>query len=305
MSSLKLLVNSPKVITATNWLLLLLFLWLTTQFVWSFWPQSTPTQDVSTPTNSTAPQFNLNRVLSANLFGTPDQAEEAPAQITAPVTRLNLKLRGVYSSEETYASAMIEHNRTQEVYRIGSKLPGAAGLELYRVLPDRIIMSRNGKYETLYIEDFDGSSGSNRRQPTVINANPITPDPAMTNAAEAQSTDRSLIDRRRDDTVTQQIAQMREMLADPTALNQLVNFTPAIEDQEFKGFRISPGQNRALFSRLGLRRNDVVTAINGITLDDPDAIFTILDQMGTAEEITLSLMRGQEEKTVIFSASPQ
>jgi len=73
---------------------------------------------------------------------------------------------------------------------------------------------------------------------------------------------------------------------------------------DFKGFRLSPGQNRTLFGRLGLRRNDIVTAINGIALNDPESQFTILEQMGTADEITLSLKRGNREMSVIFKATP-
>jgi general secretion pathway protein C len=308
MNSLKLLVNSPKAVTATNWLLLLLFLWLVTQFVWSFWPQSTTLPTASVQNSTSAPTFNLNRVLSANLFGAPEKAAEAPRQITAPVTRLNLKLRGVYSSEDDYASAMIEHNRKQEVYRIGAKLPGAAGLTLYRVLPDRIIMSRSGKYETLYVEDFDGVSNvSDRRQPTVISQSPVVRDPVVVdNDEEEAGDDRSVIDKRRDNRVTQAMLGLREKLNEegPESITQFVNISPVVEEEEFRGFRVSPGQDRLLFTSIGLRRNDIVTEINGIALDDPSASFTIVEQLGTADEITLSVRRGERNVSILISATP-
>ena len=164
-------------------------------------------------------------------------------------------------------------------------------------------MSRNGKYETLYIEDFDGSaSGGNRRQPTVISQRPVVREPVIVNDNEVASP--GSIDKRRDNRVTEAMVSLREKLTDegPEAIAQFVNIQPVVEEQEFKGFRVSPGQDRTLFTNIGLRRNDIVTAINGISLDDPSAGFTIVEQMGTADEITLSVRRGERDLSIQFSA---
>lgn len=305
MTDVKSLANSANLATMINWLIVGAALWLTTNFVWSFWPQM-PTQiETSTPRASSTKSFDLQKVLNADLFGSTDQAAaEQPKEITAPVTRLNLKLRGVYSSEDEYATAMIEHNRKQEVYRIGNSLPGATGLTLYQVLSDRVIMSRNNKYETLFIEDFDGSTPS---APTQVRPRTMVQKPEPVDLSQRQvvepSQGRSVIDKSNDQEVTRQLLELRENLEDPTALTAVVNMTPVTNDQGFQGFRLAPGNNRELFGRLGLRRNDILTAVNGIVMSDPTAGLTIYEQLTSADEINLSVLRGTRELEIKLSAA--
>jgi len=68
---------------------------------------------------------------------------------------------------------------------------------------------------------------------------------------------------------------------------------------------VSPGKNRALFGRIGLRRNDIVTAVNGIDLSDPTSAFNLLEQMSSADEINLSIKRGNRMMDIKFSAVMQ
>lgn len=304
MNALKSFASSNQLPSLVNWGLLLAGIWLTVNFVWSFWPQ-VPSQ-VAAPVANNAPSktFDLQVVINADLFGSADTViEEQPEEISAPVTRLNLKLRGVYASEEDFATAMIEHNRKQDVYRTGSSLPGASGLTLYRVLADRVIMSRNGKYETLFIEDFDGSTPSgntqfrprpaaNRTQPAVI-------------PAQSSSNERNVVDLTRNAQVTAQLLELRENIEDPSALSDLVTMSPVNNDQGFQGFKLAPGKNRQLFGALGLRRNDVVTEVNGISMTDASSALTVLDQLQTAEEINLTVQRGNREVVIKISATAQ
>lgn len=293
MVSLRPILQSDRAIQITNAVLLVLGVWLLVNFVWSFWPQQDSVNPGAvTPINQTSRDFNLNKVINSNLFGSADKVAEQPTQITAPVTRLKLKLRGVYSSEDEYASAMIEHNKKQEVYRIDAKLPGAANLTLYRVLSDRIIMSRAGKYETLYIEDFDGTP-----RPTVIQREPTTVVPQTSNV------DRNVIDKRNDDKVSEEITKLRANLTDPNAISEYISVSPVMDEGNFTGFRVAPGKNRALFGRVGLRRNDIITEVNGISMDNPAAGFNIFEQLTTASEINLAIKRGNREITILLNAN--
>ena len=75
-----------------------------------------------------------------------------------------------------------------------------------------------------------------------------------------------------------------------------------MNDGQFSGFRIAPGKNRVLFGRLGLRRNDVITAINGIPADQNNA-FMFIEQLSSASEISLDIKRGGQDVNVMFSAA--
>lgn len=304
MKALKSFVSFNQLSSLVNWGLLLAGIWMTVNFVWSFWPQE-PSRVAPLVANKTpSKRFDLQAVVNAELFGSTDVViEEEPEEISAPVTRLNLKLRGVYASEEDFASAMIEHNRKQDVYRTGSSLPGASGLTLYRVLADRVIMSRNGKYETLFIEDFDGSTPSSNTQfrPRSV-ANQTQP--AVIPAASSLN-EQNVVDLTNNAQVTAQLQELRENIDDPSALSDVVTMTPVNNDQGFQGFRLAPGKNRRLFGAMGLRRNDIVTEVNGISMTDASSALTVLDQLQTAEQINLTVQRGNREVIIKISAMAQ
>ena len=69
--------------------------------------------------------------------------------IEAPETKLQLILRGALSSDDPeHARAIIADPRgKEEQYAIGEELPGNA--ELSEIHPDRVILKRNGRFETL------------------------------------------------------------------------------------------------------------------------------------------------------------
>jgi general secretion pathway protein C len=85
--------------------------------------------------------------------------EQAPVVVNTPIdapdTRLKLVLHGVFASEKPgEAQAIIADPKGEEEhYGIGDKLPGNA--ELSEVYPDRVILLRNGRYETLRLEPDD------------------------------------------------------------------------------------------------------------------------------------------------------
>jgi general secretion pathway protein C len=113
-------------------------------------------------------QPGLERIAGWHLFGRPpEQTVAAPrAPVEAPKTRLQLTLRGVMASGAAgEARAIIaEPGGRERQYRPGQAVPG--GAELAEVRPDRVILQRNGRYETLplvraeRVGGDDGASGA-------------------------------------------------------------------------------------------------------------------------------------------------
>jgi len=298
------LAMSSKFAQLISAILILICIYMLANFGWTLWEYFQPKPSINinalaTPANNKqSKKLNINQLASYNLFGdTKTTKQPVSNQMDAPVTRLKLKLRGVYSaSEEQLAAAMIEAQNKQDVYRVGSKLPGAAGLKLYKIMSDRVIMSRNGKFETLLIEDFAKSNSSSRQRTTSSRKQINNP---ISNSITSGS---STIDKRNDQNLAAEIGKLRTKLSDPKSLNELVAVSPATKGGEFQGFRLTPGKNRALFSRMGLRRNDVVTMVNGISLDDPSSAFSLMEQIKTADEINLSIKRGNKEMNILLGA---
>jgi len=98
--------------------------------------------------------LSQSQVDSWQLFGSFEQvAPQSDKPTDAPETRLRLELLGVFQTADTEkASAIIaEKGKEGELYRIGDSIPGNASLE--EVYPDRVILRRAGRLETLRWSD--------------------------------------------------------------------------------------------------------------------------------------------------------
>ena len=113
--------------------------------------------------------LSQSQVDSWQLFGSFEQvAPQSDKPTDAPETRLRLELLGVFQTADTEkASAIIaEKGKEGELYRIGDSIPGNASLE--EVYPDRVILRRAGRLETLRWSDSSlGGVSQVSRQPAV------------------------------------------------------------------------------------------------------------------------------------------
>ena len=91
---------------------------------------------------------------------------------------------------------------------------------------------------------------------------------------------------------------VRQLMAqDPAAANELLRPQPVFAGGTLRGYRVYPGRNRAQFARLGLQPGDLVTAVNGAALDDPNRGLEILRGIGAGTAVTLSIDRnGQQQQ---------
>ena len=100
------------------------------------------------------PVVSTEAINARYFFG---QADDGPQVIieALPETKLNLTLAGLFTSKsQKDAGAIILDDRKQSQYfSLGEKLPG--GVTLMSVHKDRVVINRNGIYETLFIEDID------------------------------------------------------------------------------------------------------------------------------------------------------
>ena len=100
------------------------------------------------------PLVSTEAINARYFFG---QADDEPQVIieALPETKLNLTLAGLFTSKsQKDAGAIILDDRKQSQYfSLGEKLPG--GVTLMSVHKDRVVINRNGIYETLFIEDID------------------------------------------------------------------------------------------------------------------------------------------------------
>jgi len=230
-----------------------------------------PTVDVGT-----APAVDLSSIVNAHLFGVASVSGDPSA---APATSANLVLAGTLAGyDPAQGWAIIGANaQAARVYATGATLPG--GSKLLAVYPDRVILDRNGARESLALPRLSGGAA---------------PTPVAYNASGAQPG--SLAD------------SVRELLAqDPAAANELLRPQPVFAGAQLRGYRVYPGRNRGQFAKLGLQPGDLVTAVNGAQLDDPNRGPEILRGVGQGAAVTLTIDRNgqQQQLTIDPSAAAQ
>jgi len=218
---------------------------------------------------------NLAGIVNAHLFGT--AALEATGDAaSAPTTTLRLTLAGTLAgSDPTLGWAIIgDTAQNAKVYATGASLPG--GAKLKEVYADRAILEHAGKLESLPLPRL---AGGGPRDPISYNRQPA-PQQALADSV------RNLVQK------------------DPGAISQLIRPQPVFAGGQQKGYRLYPGRNRAQFASLGLMPGDLVTAVNGSPLDDPNTGLATLRGISSGGSVTLTIERnGSEQQLTVDVAS--
>lgn len=241
----------------------------------------------------------INQISQWHLFG--EAQKEAPlntSKVTeAPDTRLNLKLLGVMaSSDPETARAIIADGKGEEnSYGIGKTLPGNAVLR--EIYTDRVILEYRGRLETLRLP----------KEAVVIG---FTDNSAL-NQVEDKGVTRRFSNRTtsvspgivRNSQTSALLRQYREALInDPQSIMNLVSAAPVNEEGtgKLKGYRIAPGKDKALLRKFGLENGDVVTAVNGVALDNPIKALEIMRDLSNASAVTLDIERKGVTRSLSF-----
>ena len=262
---------------------LLLVIWIATMLATVTWDLLSPAESVDEIEVITEPApvpVNPDRQLIAqmpswHLMGAATQGAKpvkTNAPVEAPETKLNLILKGALASDDSeHARAIIADPRgKEEQYAVGAQLPGNA--ELSEIHPDRIILKRNGRFETLRLPRDKASS--NTVASRTVSARNTTANP-----------------RDRLNAARQQLQQ------GSTNLSNLVRATPKRgAGGKTIGYALSPGRDPDLFAQVGLQEGDVAIQINDIKLDNPTNSARALKSMQSGESVSVTVMRnGQEE----------
>jgi general secretion pathway protein C len=292
---------------------LLLVLWLGYSLARLFWlaipePTIAPAALVLVaPTSTTAVEaqsLNIEDLKGLDVFGQAQQVATTEPVTSAPIeeetvdTKLNLVLMGVIaSSDEPSGRAIIAANGQQEMYAPGAELPVGKGVTLVKVMDLRVILNNNGQFESLWL--YQDSDDPRRAS---IASNYATPEQApsrsWTNenepAAESDQQSPLFVDK---SPASDRRGPDQSGTEDPTAeisrnISDVVAMSIHREGGRVVGYKIRPGRNAEQFKALGLEADDIVTAVNGVPLDNPGKIMEIYKNMSNATSASLEIKRG-------------
>ncbi len=304
-----------------------------------FFPTNAPTLKVDTGNTpvanlSTTTPNPADQLANFNLFGRYEPQATA-VQPTAPVqtSQLALKLTGLYALPGRKGYAIIEENGKQQAYGVGKTI-GSSGAILEQVLPDSVLIRRNGgtALEKLTLPRLSLATGKNA--PASGAGMSMTPDSAPpVDEASMQSVGDMPVDMPPPEMFTPTAGAVPPPPSDapPAPMNnvtppstppaptpngpdannlgafrqsvmnnnmkllEVISPQPYERDGKFLGFQLTPGSNIAMFNQLGLQAGDIVTAINGTVLDSPATAMQVLQGASTANQVNLTISRNGQE----------
>jgi len=249
------------------------------------------------------PQAKQNQPLAQkisqwHLFGKvePKKVAVTAAPVVVPETRLNLKLRGVFASRDQSAARAIiaDAKGLEDSYSINDEVPGGAILN--EIYSDRVILEHNGRLETLKLPVDSAESGAvaantrGRRAGAARRVSNRNVNKSNIASAAASTDDNSAL-----------LGQYRNaLLNDPQSVMGLINVRPFQKDGQLVGYRLRPGKDRTLLKRFGLRSGDVITAVNGVPMNNPIKALEVLRDLSSATSLNVDIQRNGTPQSFTF-----
>lgn len=219
-----------------------------------------------------------------HLFGSALPSQDARSAASAPETTLDLRLTGILADADPVAGIALiaDGGGQQAAYKAGDVLPGGARLK--GVYVDHVLLVSNGRDETLRLPRELANEGPARTAGTAAAPGglPVAP----VNVAGLETVDWQAV--------------QRQAQGDPAALARHINILPVIENGAVVGMRLGGAQS-AMLSRIGLRPDDVVTAVNGISVKDVGRARQVIEAVRDADRVSVTVRRNGREETLDVS----
>jgi general secretion pathway protein C len=241
-----------------------------------------PSSDNSAVRNqSLSIRQKINRIASAELFGSAlkEAVNVTPVEVEdAPESTLNYKLRGIYYSEDKeLASAILQiNNKDTKYFRLGDEIDKQ--IYIKQINPDHILISRQGRLEKLLLEKPLANLKAARG--AAINRRGISTSPAASRVLQSYK---------------------RRYADNPMALAKRFQSIPVSENGRIIGYKLKALRGERLLNKLGLKKDDVFVAVNGIGLDKPFQALDALKSLTTADDVSLTVIRNGNRQTLDFS----
>ncbi len=263
-----------------NILLVVWVAWLLAQLTWQLVPggaggaSAKQAPAVMAAVQPKQTRIDARQIVQMHLFGVANKAPKKVAKVApvnAPETRLKLKLSGLFASgdQNTSLAIIADPGGKENHYAVGDPLPGGAKLSEIRV--DRIILQRNGSFETLRLP-------KKRTKGAKV---PTRSSGARINKRQQASAFKKY---------------RNEIKKNPAVFLTYVRATPARKNGKFVGFRLQAGAKPAAMAELGLKPGDIVTALNGIQIDSPANGMKALQALGKGDNVSVTILRGGDEQ---------
>lgn len=275
--------------------LLIVLCWMLARWTWYIVSPDASAQ----PAASTRVIFDVtaaaHSISAANLFGAM-QAPRPVEQIAVP-TSLNVKLKGVFSSDGKQPAYAILNIDSQGDRHIKTGAEVKSGVTLAEIHPRHVVLQRDGALERVELDEKAGGAAPAKSARAPVPARPAgvpTPAPATPNApapgAAQPQVDGNFnlnVKPAGQNQYSFSRNELTQALQDP---KQLANLG-AIEVNPTGGVTIASVPSGSLTQKLGLQPGDVVSRVNGQAVSSNNDLARLYQQFGQVNQITLEATR--------------
>jgi general secretion pathway protein C len=249
--------NSRWLPLAANILAFMLLLYGLAQITWRFFdPAATRSASVAVaPPASVQPPLDLHPLLAANIFGqAQNTATGAIDPDRLPLSSLNLVLTGVMARGPGSFAFLSVNGAPEAPVSVGQEITAGALLEA--VYPDRVVLRRGVKLESVILKDSDATLAPGSIVPSGQDAAAaVRPGGGGTYTVDRQALTQSLT-----------AETLSQATVEPGA----------------GGLVVRNVQAGSVFEKLGLRAGDVLRNINGQPVANLEDVMKIYAQFSTA-----------------------
>jgi len=196
----------------------------------------------------------------------------------------SIKLLAIYNSQDRVVVTVSKKDKTSVLVR-GDKIDGYV---LDAATAQEAIFLRDGKsYRIRLIEPAGNSKGKSSvryvsDKPTKLT---MSENQAVSKGEVIEADGLTIVDR----TLLDHYSKNMNDIWKNIGIKEIK------EGKKIKGFKVNFVKRGSDFSKLGLRRGDVIRSINGQELNSYNAAFEIYKNIDTMDGLTLKIMRGKEE----------
>jgi general secretion pathway protein C len=236
-----------------------------------------------------APLTDYKAITSRNIFNSGNQpVTETPKTEAVDIdklkeTDLKLKLWGTVTGQDKRAYAVIEDSkaREQNLYRTGDSIQKAV---VKLILREKVVLRVDNHDEILAMEEVRSSKGGrpSKRSPKSSSSRklPVSSYPRK---------------------IKLKGAQIEKAMENLGQLMEQANLRPHIVDGQPAGISITGIKPNAIFRKMRLRNGDVITGLNGGSIESVEDAVKVVEQLSSGSNVQLQIKRRGREQTLDYS----
>lgn len=251
-------------------------------------------------------QSDFDIIVQRNIFDssevpvTTDQAgAEGAATQAVPTgeavkTSLSVKVLGIMmiaDGKDKRSSASIESGGKTDAYGVGEEMIIASNAKLVQIKPGRIEFVNGGRLE--YAE-LDMGVGDNIFGPPKAGVAAIT-----TGEKEAKGPKEGGVAKLGDTKFAVDQKEIDNAMSNPEVLYTEIRAVPNFENGKVSGMKVLSIKPGSIFSKLGIKRGDILQQINGMDLDVKQG-FQIFSQLKDQKTFNMNVQRDGAKTTLEY-----